>query len=365
MEEENFEITLKNEFLMEATELANECEDAFIELERNPDNRDIIDQIFRIAHTFKGGALTVGFDSLGQFSHTFENVLMKIREDKLDPTSEVVDILLEANDTVRQFVNALRSDFNAVVDVEEISNKLVNCLSENPQKTVPTQTNQYSTVKTESPETANNNPLEFFASETEDTKKTSYSRINKNPFASQNVLICDDEEEIVDLLKSIVEDLGVTVYTAPNGAEGLEVFSKNKIHSIITDLKMPKMNGIEFIREVRKVNKDIPTIFCSGFAERSDLAEFINLNTFGFIDKPFENHKILSLVKNSLVLNTLKQGIYDLSQLNFNTYLLMSKILRSIETNDLEAINPLKLKLESKMSEVSSCANHILKINKA
>ncbi|MEZ4740912.1 MAG: Hpt domain-containing protein [Bdellovibrionota bacterium] len=94
MEEDEFEIALKKEFLNEATELLDECEAVFLELEKDINSEDAIDRIFRAAHTIKGGALTVGLHSFGSFAHVFENLLVAIRNGDMSISSEIIDTLL-------------------------------------------------------------------------------------------------------------------------------------------------------------------------------------------------------------------------------------------------------------------------------
>ena len=108
----------------------------------------------------------------------------------------------------------------------------------------------------------------------------------------KSVLVIDDEEYIRDILKAAVECLGYEVRAACNGEEGLEYFNSHRFNLVITDIKMPVMDGIEFAKSIRNSNSpDIPIIAVTGFSpilgEESSLFN-------SFITKPF---KLKSLEK--------------------------------------------------------------------
>lgn len=117
---DDIELKIRQEFIAEASEMLETVESAFIELERNPDDVRVIDKIFRLAHTIKGSALSVGFTRLGEFAHVVETLLVRVRERKLTMTPEISDLLLRSNDRLAQFVEALRKDFAAVIETRDI-----------------------------------------------------------------------------------------------------------------------------------------------------------------------------------------------------------------------------------------------------
>ncbi len=95
---------LLKDFFEEAQMQVETLEQNIIVLENDPDNRDSIDEIFRAAHTLKGGAATVEMSELAEFTHIIEDVLDEIRSHKLRVNEEVVDILLKAIDITRAMV---------------------------------------------------------------------------------------------------------------------------------------------------------------------------------------------------------------------------------------------------------------------
>lgn len=117
---DDIELQIRKEFIAEASEMLEAVEGAFIELEKNPEDGKVIDRIFRLAHTIKGSALSCGFTRLGEFAHVFETLLVRVREKRVAMTPEVVDLLLRANDRLRQFVTSLGQDPDAEVETSDV-----------------------------------------------------------------------------------------------------------------------------------------------------------------------------------------------------------------------------------------------------
>ena len=79
-----------------------------------------------------------------------------------------------------------------------------------------------------------------------------------------NILIVDDNEIILNTLKFTLEDTDYNIFVASDGIDGLNLFKNNKFNLVITDIIMPKMDGIEFIRQLKKFDKNIKIIVMSG-----------------------------------------------------------------------------------------------------
>ena len=94
----NFEALPTDEFLDEAQELLQEIEDGLLLLEDEPNNYEVIQQLFRAAHTLKGGAAMVGFTDLANGAHDFEAILSKLRSGTLKSSPQVISTLLKMRD---------------------------------------------------------------------------------------------------------------------------------------------------------------------------------------------------------------------------------------------------------------------------
>jgi DNA-binding NtrC family response regulator len=104
--------------------------------------------------------------------------------------------------------------------------------------------------------------------------------------AKGNLLIVDDEPMILETLKFNLEDYADKIFTAENGLEALDVLDKQKIHCVVCDINMPKMNGVELIKAIRKNDNDIPFIFYTGHGNYDLMMEAVKYGAFDFLDKP-------------------------------------------------------------------------------
>jgi CheY-like chemotaxis protein len=93
------------------------------------------------------------------------------------------------------------------------------------------------------------------------------------PPKTPDILLVDDNRHGLVARKSLLQELGYTICTATSGEEALEIFSKQKFDIIITDYRMPRMDGIELIRRIRSSQADARIILLSGFVEPLGLSE--------------------------------------------------------------------------------------------
>lgn len=91
--------------------------------------------------------------------------------------------------------------------------------------------------------------------------------------ASQFILLVDDNANGLKARKTVLEELGYTIVTAPNGSEALDQFGSEKFALVVTDYKMPRMDGLELIGHLRKREPNLPIILISGFADALGLNE--------------------------------------------------------------------------------------------
>jgi two-component system chemotaxis sensor kinase CheA len=121
---EAFEKELRLSFLEEAMQLLNDVEQCYLQLEVNPNDSAIIDQIFRVAHNIKGSARAVGFSEVGAFAHEFENLLLKIKNTEIEATPSAIDLLLKCNDHLTNMVFKLKDDLFATFDSQFLFEKI-------------------------------------------------------------------------------------------------------------------------------------------------------------------------------------------------------------------------------------------------
>ena len=104
----------------------------------------------------------------------------------------------------------------------------------------------------------------------------------------KRVLIIDDEPDIREVLKEFCRILGFEAVIADSGEKGLKLFRKDDFNLIISDLKMPDINGFEFVKKVREKDKNIPIVICSGFIDDKNKEEILNCGADFYLEKPFK-----------------------------------------------------------------------------
>lgn len=101
-----------------------------------------------------------------------------------------------------------------------------------------------------------------------------------------NVLLIDDEIEIIENLKFLLEGLADNIFLAASGAKGLEIVSQEQIDCIICDLKMPEITGLELLKTLRESGVDKPFIFYSGEFSEESMAQAAKYDVYAFLHKP-------------------------------------------------------------------------------
>lgn len=135
-------------FLEESMDNLQTLNEALLDLEQEPDNIDKVNEIFRVAHTIKGMAATMGFSNIAELTHKMEDVLSKFREGKLQVSRNVVTVLFECLDTLERMVSNIEEGNDEEVEIENIMKSLENVgnekISINKQKEM---TEEYDTNK--------------------------------------------------------------------------------------------------------------------------------------------------------------------------------------------------------------------------
>ena len=114
------------EFLIEADEILSNLDQDLIELEENPEDKDLLNKIFRGMHTLKGGAGFLGLTSVVEIAHKIEDIFNKLRNDELKLTSEMMDIIFEGVDKLKEAIEMLKEndEIPDEDDIKDLLNKL-------------------------------------------------------------------------------------------------------------------------------------------------------------------------------------------------------------------------------------------------
>jgi len=119
---------------------------------------------------------------------------------------------------------------------------------------------------------------------------------------SGTVLLVDDEETVLAVGKRMLQRLGLTVLTARDGREGVDVFreQQDEIACVVLDMIMPHMDGEEAFGELRRISSDVPVIMSSGYDAERVTRRFAGKDLAGFIQKPYEFKKLLNTMHSVL-----------------------------------------------------------------
>ena len=122
------------------------------------------------------------------------------------------------------------------------------------------------------------------------------------------ILIIEDEEEMRIALTEVLIRNGYSVHTASNGIEGLELFNKEPFNMVITDVKMPKISGLEVLKEIKKQSPQIPVIMITAYGTIDNAVEAMREGAFDYILKPFSaeilDDTVLRAIRNQTGKNT-------------------------------------------------------------
>lgn len=112
----------------------------------------------------------------------------------------------------------------------------------------------------------------------------------------KRILVCDDEEGVRESLKLILED-DYDLFFATSGVEVIEKLKKEPADLVILDIKMPKINGIETLKELKKISPFTKVIMASGYKSVEAASEAVKAGASDYIVKPFESKEVLEKVK--------------------------------------------------------------------
>lgn len=134
----------------------------------------------------------------------------------------------------------------------------------------------------------------------------------------ETILVCDDDERIVEAIQIYLEQEGYEVKKAYDGMEALEILKREQIHLLILDIMMPKLNGVRTALKLRE-KSEIPIIMLSAKSEDADKILGLNIGADDYMTKPFNPLELMARVKSQLRRYTkfdnlkeqIKQNVYQ------------------------------------------------------
>lgn len=114
-----------------------------------------------------------------------------------------------------------------------------------------------------------------------------------------NILIIDDEKAIRKTLSEILSYEGYKIEEASDGEEGLKKFKERAFDVVLCDIKMPKLDGLEFLDKAREANPDVPVIMISGHGTIETAVEAVKKGAYDYISKPPDLNRLLITIRNA------------------------------------------------------------------
>lgn len=118
--------------------------------------------------------------------------------------------------------------------------------------------------------------------------------------AATRVLVADDDEVFQGILAEAVQDAGGEVTLAPDGMAALECLAEADFDILITDLNMPRMDGLALLQQVRAIYPHILAILITGFGSLESAIEALRLGVYDYLQKPFRGEQVAVTVRNAI-----------------------------------------------------------------
>ncbi len=118
--------------------------------------------------------------------------------------------------------------------------------------------------------------------------------------SQKTILVADDELNLRKVLKGILRRQGLRVISVSDGEQAWTALAENEVHALITDLRMPKMDGMELLRRTVKAYPGLPAIMLTAHGSVDSAVEAVKLGAFDYIEKPFEQKQIKQVVAKAL-----------------------------------------------------------------
>jgi two-component system NtrC family response regulator len=151
----------------------------------------------------------------------------------------------------------------------------------------------------------------------------------------ETILVVDDEKNYLLVLSAILEEEGYEVLTAQSGPEALEIQKSSDLDLILTDMKMPAMDGIELLENIKALDPDLPVIMMTAHGTVDKAVEAMQKGAYSYILKPFDNERLTIYVKKAVSLFQVVKDNRQLretveSQYRFGNFIGKSKPIRDV-----------------------------------
>lgn len=248
-----------SDFYIEAEELYTEAEDGLLELEKSSDFEGNYNSVFRAFHSVKGAAGMFGLNKLQEHMNFLENLLDKKKSDGLF-SGVLIDYLLSGLDIAKKITAG-----------EEVSFSYFDPDTSSEQAVV---------IGADKDKEVDQGLI--------DSIRNTIIKRKEQPRLQGHIFVVDDEVDILEITQAHLESEDYKVNTFDNAQDALAALKETTPDVVITDINMPEMNGIEFMKEVNKRMPHLPIIVASGFVTKQVCIESLASGVSGILEKPYE-----------------------------------------------------------------------------
>ena len=118
--------------------------------------------------------------------------------------------------------------------------------------------------------------------------------------ARQSVLFVDDDREFRKAMRKVFERSGYGFTEASDGMEALDLLSQDRFDLIVSDLRMPNLDGMRLMEELNRKELDVPVIFITAYGDVESYMSLMNMGAFDYLNKPVGTKEILGVVRSAL-----------------------------------------------------------------
>lgn len=159
----------------------------------------------------------------------------------------------------------------------------------------------------------------------------------------KTILLVDDEPDILWALSNVLKEKGYFPITAQNGKEGLKKLEEEQPDLAVLDIRLPDMNGIELLKQMKKKEQDLLVIMFTAYGEINSAVEAIKLGAFDYLNKPVANEELLLVMERAFKTKNLNEEVKFLRQ----------RLHEKIETKDILGKSQLMKNVFSQIKQVS------------
>src|SRR5258706_5735405 len=116
----------------------------------------------------------------------------------------------------------------------------------------------------------------------------------------ERILIIDDNESLRYTLASVLEESGFEPSAVEDGHKALDAIKRNQYELVICDMKLPGMDGMQILKEIKKIREDLPVIMLTAFGDIKNAVEAMKYGAQDYLTKPFDNEDMIITIRKAL-----------------------------------------------------------------